>query len=1536
MRTSDSAHSHPRPVALDGPRVPLFSMTMSADPLDLFHPVVRRWFAREMGDPTEVQSRVWPRIAAGEHILATAPTGSGKTLAAFLWALNQLLVGAWERGRVRVLYVSPLKALGNDVRRNLLEPLDRIAAGFREAGEAAAEVRVLVRSGDTPNEERQRMARHPPEILITTPESLNILLTSRRGRELLSGVVSVVLDEIHAVAGTKRGAHLITGVERLARVAGEFQRIALSATVRPLDRVAAWVGGFRRNGETLVPRPVAVIDARAPKRYELSVRFPGGVLDNPAAGADEPSPFWEAVAEELREPLRRNRSTLFFANSRRMVEKITRLLNRDEPEELVYSHHGSLSREIRAVVEERLKSGRLRGIVATNSLELGIDIGSLDEVVLVQTPPSLASAAQRIGRAGHAVGGTSRGRFVALAPRDLLQAAVAARAVLDGDTEALRPVTGALDVLAQVVVSMVATETWDVEDLFGLLRAADPYHDLPRRHFDLVLEMLAGRYSSTRIRELRPLVSIDRAEGTVRGRPGSERRVYLSGGTIPDRGYFHLRREGTGSLIGELDEEFVWERKVGDAFTLGVQSWRIERITHNDVVVSPVSGSGAMAPFWRAEPRNRGFELSERVGAFLEQAERDLGRPEFRARLASDHGLVTAAADALADYLATQKEAMGGILPHRHRLVIERVRDPAGVPDGRQVVLHTFWGGRVNFPFALALSAAWEERYGTGLDVFHDDDCVFLGTSREIDTRELATLVRSENLERLLEASLSRTGFFGARFREAAGIALLLPREGLHRRTPLWLSRLRAKSLLLAVNRFDDFPLRLEAWRACLGDALDLAALGELLDEVRDGRIEVREVATPVPSPFTAGVIWKRTNELMYENDAPAGPSASRPRTDLIRELVLTPRLRPRIPRAIAEEFERKLKRTFPGYSPRTPEDLLDWVEERIVVPLEEWRELLSAMERDHAIEAARLVEEITQKVAAVAAPGKTEPAFVSAVAVVPRLARALAIPTGDLRLFSAVAGQSSSRLEDRPVPVIARGGEGTAAAGEEEADPIVEILAEMLRFYGPVDPAMPATVLGLDLEASRAAIEALAESQRVVVDQILEDASDLEVCDGENLEALLRIARARARPVFKARPIAELPSFLASWQGLGAPAEGLSGLRDTLEKLFAYPAPVEAWEAEILPARLRGYVPSWLDALLSESGLEWLGCGERKIAFVLSSDRELVVESREQDRAGTRGSDEEASRDVRIASLDALIPRGPGRFGFEDLLAHSGLPSTELTRQLWRAVWRGLVSNDGYSAVRQGLVTSFEPAEAEPRESAGRRRRLRFDRWKSSRPFGGAWYRIDPAVGPADAIDREEANKDRVRLLLDRYGVLFRELLDRELPAFQWQQLFRTLRIMELSGEVAAGEFFEGVPGLQFASPAALACLREGQDEDRIWWMNAADPASPCGLGLQGLSGDLPRRLVTNHVVFRGQRCVAVSRRRGRDLDLRASPGDPGWVEHLAVLDALLVRAVDSMAMIVVDRINGEPAGSSPYRESLEARFRVTRDGGSLLLSRR
>jgi len=950
-------------------------MPITDDNLSLFHPRVAAWFRASVGEPTPVQAAAWPRIAVGEHVLVTAPTGSGKTLTAFLWALDRLITGAYPRGRCDVLYVSPLKALNNDIQRNLLAPLEGLRAKFEEEGEEFPQIRVMTRSGDTPPRERQSMQRKPPEILITTPESLNLLLTSRGGIGMLSALQVVILDEIHAVVDSRRGTHLMTAVERLVRLSGEFQRIALSATVRPPELVAEFVGGFLRDGDRYTPRVVVPVRADMKKTYQIGVHYPPVLEDDSR---------WPAITDACREIIQGNRSTLIFTNSRRQAEQLTWKINAGEEEMLAYAHHGALAREIRLEVERRMKAGRLKAIIATSTLELGIDIGALDEVVLIGTPPTVSAAVQRAGRAGHRVGETSRATLFPTHGHDLLASAVLAKHVPAQNIEAIKAIRCPLDVLAQVLVSMTAVETWDIDELFAEVRRSFSYHDLTRTQFDLVLNMLAGRYAESRLRELSPRLSIDRLENTVAARPGAVQDLYLSGGTIPDRGLYHLRHQETNALIGELDEEYVWEARVGQPVTFGTQNWRIERITHNDVYVLPGTPAVKEAPFWKSEELNRGFHFAEQIALFLEEADGRLKDPTFLEELQRDHFLDPEAADALLDYLARQREHTGCPLPHRHHILVEHVETgPAGHP-GNQVVLHTMWGGRVNKPFTLALAEAWEERFGDPVETFTSDDAVYLVLSREIAGAEVLSLVTGARLEELLRKRLEGSGFFGARFREAAGRALLLTRRRFNERLPLWVSRLRSKKLLAAVSNYPDFPLLLEAWRSCLQDEFDLDALRGLLAECETGAITWSETRTYTLSPFAQVASWRQMNEYVYIDDTPTGRTTSNLRGDLLQEVVFTPGLRPALPPAVIARFEAKRRRLAPGYSPGTHRDLLDWVKERLLIPQEEWQQLLAAIERDHGLAEEQILEGLEKKL--VLMVSSTGDPLVAAIENVPRL----------------------------------------------------------------------------------------------------------------------------------------------------------------------------------------------------------------------------------------------------------------------------------------------------------------------------------------------------------------------------------------------------------------------------------------------------------------------------------------------------------------------------------------------------------------------
>ncbi len=1537
--------------------------------LGLFHPVIQRWFRARFGEPTDIQEEAWARIARGEHLLITAPTGSGKTLGAFLWAIHTLIEGRAEQPRV--LYISPLKALNNDIRRNLEEPLAELEAAFAREGIPFPNVRVAVRSGDSLAAERRRMLREPPEIFITTPESLNILLTSRSGRRALLGFGTVILDEIHAVASTKRGVYLMTAIERLARMNGEFQRIALSATVHPLEAVARFVGGrewlgraadgaahLRDDGadeEAYRERPVAIVRSGIRKPFDIQATAPGAVSDNEDA-------FWRAMAKDFLAIVARNRSTLFFCNSRRMSEKVTRLINETAGRDVAYAHHGSLSREIREIVEQRFRAGELAAIVATSSLELGIDIGAVDEVVLIQTPSSVSAAVQRIGRSGHRVGGIPRGTFYPLHGRDLADAAALAQGIEEQDIETAAIVEKPLDVLAQTILSMTAQEARTLDEIFSELRCAWPYRALTREEFDLVVQMLAGRYADARIRELRPRLLVDGIRGTAHAREGVASLLYLSGGVIPDRGYFQLRLAGSNARLGELDEEFVWERRVGDVFPFGNQAWQIERITPNEVEVVPASTRLGIVPFWRAEEVTRSFHLSERIGAFLEEADRQLvaaasDTRAYRDTLIKRHHLDERAAERLIELLSRQRASTGTSLPHRHHLLIEHFQDPSDTSGARQTVLHTMWGSAVNRPLALALGAAWEREYGYPLECYVNNDCILLNLPHEFHREQLVGLVTPERLVELVREKLEASAFFGARFRENAQRALLLPRRHFGQRMPLWLNRMRSKKLLAAVARFEDFPIVLETWRDCLWREFDMPALTRLLERLADGVIRTSEARTPQGSPFAEGIIWRQTNTVLYEDDSAHASLRTNLAETLLAQVVHSPHLRPKLSDELIAQFERKVRRLAPGYAPGSSEELLEWVKERGFIPAAEWTELLAAIERDHGVSAEEMFAPMRDR-----------------------------IVEGAMPLSGVIALEHRPRMERVLASVTEGGRERGLENGLERADGaslLADFLGEWLRFYGPIAPERIARTLGLPAHAIDEAIAALEESEAVIVDAFREAAdAPAEVCDRENLERLLRIKRAAERPAFATLPLEALPLFLAAYQGVAKRGDSPEALRARMEQLLGWPAKAALWEGEILPARIEPYYPQWLDSLMVESDLRWFGTGAETIAFSLEDDLELFVAGRrgaeseaalgeeleeegedededDYDKGGDEDNEDDAedvvvvdddddddgfdahgpenerdddvdeSESTRHVDLTApghaeervarVLARSRGRMPFGDLLAVTKMRSETLAHALWTLAWQGRVTNDTFEAMRKGIAGRFRISGVMEEGSQGRRRG--FQRWKTTRPYAGNWLALRvPGATDLDALEREELVKDRIRVLFGRYGVLFRELLTNELPDLRWAAVFRTLRLMELSGEIVTGRFFEGIPGVQFCARTALPALSGALPEDAIYWMNATDPASLCGRGIAALAGELPPRVHSTHLVFCGRQLMLVSRRSGRAIEIRVAPDHPRLEECLTVFSHLLRRPARPLTRVVVEKINGEDAAFGPYAQALRA----------------
>ena len=1392
--------------------------------MQLFDPQIAAWFQTRYGQPTAVQAQTWAAVAQGQHVLATAPTGSGKTLAAFLWPIQQLLTGAWPTGQLSVLYVSPLKALTADIQRNLQTPLDALTARFHEAGRRVVAPRVLMRTGDTTQLERQRMLRKPPEILATTPESLQLLLLSGPGRLMLQHVRLVVLDEIHDVAQSRRGTLLLAGVEQLADLAHEPQRVALSATVRPLPRIARLVGGWLPDGR---PRAVTIIAPPAQKKLELQVRDPA--WQAPQVEGEEG--VWPPIVRACRTIAFEHRSTLFFAGSRRTAERLARMLAGDEAEgetQWVAAHHGSLSREIRRSVEHRLARGELRAVVATSSLELGIDIGDLDEVVLLGAPRSIASAIQRVGRAGHHVGATSHGTLMPLHGVDALVAATLIPLVQAGKTEEIVPIAAPLDVLPQLLIGLCLTEPRHPDALYDFVRRIDAYHELRRSDFDSVLEMLRGAFGDLRLPALLPRLDVD-AQGNVIARAGMRRLLAESGGVIPDRGYFTARLAGSGAKLGELDEEFVWERRVGDEFSIGAQTWRIAQILDDAVEVTPGTGSRPMPPFWRAEEEAMPAALAHEVATLLQRLDRERHQPRELPQL-------DASAQArLQDLVARQAKATRG-LPHMTRVVVEACPSPTARDDetgnNLQIIVHAPWGGMVLRPFALALQAAAERDRGEAWVVSTTDLCLGIAAPCPLDdVVALLRRVTSERIEPLLRQSLGKTGLFGARFREAAGRALLLPRRP-NKRIPLWVTRQRAKQMLQMVAGYPDFPLVAEVWRTCLNEWMDLPALGELLDKLHDGEIALDVVHTAEPSPLAEGLVWSQVNEAMYEDDVPGQriPLGEQAVQAAARDEGM------RVPRTILDALRGRLLRTLPGWAPTDLADARAWLYDHVLVSRATWQALHRAAMQEGGDWPADLAGEV--------------------------------VP---------IAGGVARK--DRRLPL-----------GDDEA--LACMLLEILGQHGPLTPQDLAELLEVPPERIASLLEPARGQMNVLLRPICRDDERLFWLLPEHMERLLRLTRAAQRPRLEAMPLTRWPAWRAQWQGLGQPGDvtGPEAVEHALRPLYGLPVPVALWESDVLPARVADYQPAWLDALMDQTDLLWLGSAGPKVALLPRQALELFHDA--------------------VEVTQTLLPDPFARYGVESLAKRHGRQSAAIARELWQLAFQGAVSNDSFQALRQGLLADFAPAADPPARRFGRS-------MNQARLHPGAWQAL-VVTPPQDALEEAERNKERVRQLADRHGILFREALAHEVAPQTWQRLLPTMRALELGGELLAGHFVEGVQGLQLASPRALEKLREPV-EPRVMWHAAQDPASACGLELSGLRGILPSRLAGSHLLWHGETLVAVVKRGGALLEPMVAPDDGRLSACLSAFLSRTTRTQSGQHGWVIEKVGEEQAARSAYRKLLD-----------------
>ncbi len=1464
-----------------------------------FHPLVREWFARAFPAPTPAQERGWPPIAAGEHSLILAPTGSGKTLAAFLWGLNGIVEDRLAgRPPSRLLYLSPLKALNYDVERNLRGPLAGIAAAAALRGLEAPEVSVAVRTGDTPQRDRQRMLRTPPDILITTPESLYLLLTSR-GEEILAGIRAVIVDEIHAVAGTKRGTHLALSLERLDRLVvgagGSLQRIGLSATQRPLAEIARFLGGQDDEGR---PRPVSIVDAGSAKELDLSVVVPVEdmrELGRPPAEEDDPvevpggegrrRSIWPAMYPELLELIRAHRSTLIFVNNRRLAERLALRLNELAEEEVARAHHGSLAREQRSLIEEELKAGRLPALVATSSLELGIDMGAIDLVIQVESPRSVARGLQRIGRAGHQVGAPSRGVVFPKYRGDLLECAAVVARMESGAIEETRVPRLPLDVLAQQIVAMCSGETWTVDDLERVVRGAYPFAELSREQLEGVLDMLAGRYPSDEFAELRPRVVWDRGAGTVRGRDGARSLAVQNAGTIPDRGLYGVVLPD-GARVGELDEEMVYEARTGQTFMLGASTWRIEEITRDRVVVTPAPGAPGAIPFWKGEGVGRPYELGEAVGRLARELVA-AGPERAAARLRDESAFDRRAATNLVAYLLDQAAATG-IVPSDRAIVVERFRDEIG--DWRLCVLTPF-GARVHAPWAMALGARLRAATGQEAHAIWGDDgiALHLPDADEAPPSDLA-LIDPEEIEELVLGELGGTALFGARFRENAARALLIPRRRPGHRTPLWQQRLKASSLLQVARRFGSFPVILETYRECLDDWFDLPALRAVLGRVRSRELAVVEVETATASPFAGSLLFEYVASYMYEDDTPAAER-----------------------RAQALSLNRDLLRELLGQ-----EELRDLIDADALAALEADLQGLSERARARGADGLHdLLRRIGDLSPAEIGPRLADPETAGDVVrelVAERRACAIRLG-GEERVIAAEdAGRYRDGLGAMPPSGLPE------AFLDPVPDPLRGLVARWARAHGPFHTAEVAERYGLEHRAVNGILAALETEGALVRGELRPGGSGREWCDAEVVRRLRRASLAALRREIEPADPRALGRFLPDWQRVDRPgaARGVDALRDALAPLQGLALPAAQWEGEVLPRRLADYAPARLDELAARGEIVWVGAGAGgvgggRVAIYLREDAPLL---------GPPSGDPAPEGTVADALRAALAA---GASFWDDLRAAVPASREDLFATLWSLVWAGEVSNDLWLPLR--APRRLPPP---PRPGAGsRRRRVGGPGRGAPSAVVGRWSLAEPLF--RDGPPPDERRRALAELLVERHGVLTRSAALAEGVPGGFAALYTALADLETLGACRRGYFVAGLGGAQFAMPGAVERLRDlreappGEDP-RTVVLGAADPAQPYGAAVpwpRREGGRSPSRVFGAQVVLVDGVPRVYLERGGRGI-LTFEPADPvSLAPALRALAAWIVA--DRRRRAAVERVDGEPVFGSPLEAALaEAGFRA------------
>jgi ATP-dependent Lhr-like helicase len=1442
------------------------------NPFDLFHPAVRDWFSAVFIAPTRPQILGWPAISRGDSSLIFAPTGTGKTLAAFLWCINRLMFSTDkppEEARCRVLYISPIKALAVDVERNLRAPLVGIAQAAQRLGHTYQEPTVAIRTGDTPQSERARFLRHPSDILITTPESLYLLLTSQP-RELLRSIDTVILDEIHALVPTKRGSHLSLSLERLEKLTGRrLQRIGLSATQRPLEEVARFLGGaevpnttsksdatelkpqetssldpdstppapdqplaeFESSFYAPVYRPVTIIDAGELKRLDLRVEVPvedmarlddiDPLPSGPASQGPKRPSIWSAIHPKLLEQIKAHRSTLIFVNNRRLAERISGAINDLAQETLVRAHHGSVAVAQRKEIEDRLKLGTLRGLVATSSLELGIDMGAIDLVIQIESPPSVASGMQRVGRASHHVGAVSNAVIYPKYRADLVACAAITQAMYQGQVESVHYPRNPLDVLAQQIVAIISFDEWHVDDLFQLVRSAAPYANLTRSVFESVLDMLAGRYPSDEFAELRPRITWDRVSNRLTPRQSSRRVAVINGGTIPDRGLYGVFLSGAtkGARVGELDEEMVFESRTGDTIILGATTWRIDEISHDRVLVSPAPGEPGKMPFWRGDTAGRPAEFGREIGAMTRELLAQ-PRPVAFSTLVTNHSLDTNAAENLLRYLEDQAVATSRV-PNDQDIVIETCRDELG---DRRICVLTPFGSRVHAPWCMAVSAKLRSERALDVESMWSDDGFVLRipeSDEEIASEQL--LPDPTEFQQLVLQQLGSTSLFAAKFREAASRALLLPRRRAGQRTPLWQQRKRAADLLAVAARFSSFPILLETYRECIRDVFDLPATSNILSAIQRGEIRVTSLTSDKPSPFASSLLFSYVANYIYEGDAPLAERRAQALSidqSQLQEILGDTDLRELLDQNAIDEVESRLQSLDSDYQARHADGVHDLL-----------------------LKHGDLTE------SEIAARSKT-PAIASTITDLTNARRAVRVRIAGESRFIPVeyAGRYRDALGTPLPPGLA---EVFLTSSE---DPLRELIRRYARTHGPFTTQELASRYALQPAQIDAILRTLHGKGKLLEGEFRPRGQHQEWCDPEILQQIRRKSLARLRREVEPVEQRTFARFATRWQGVATRRRGLDALLDAVENLQGSALLVSELEREILPARIADYRSGDLDAVMAAGEVVWVGLeqvGDRdgRVSLYLTESLPALLPPAEIQ------TDPPQLSDKAVKILEVLQKQGASFFaGIHNALG-GGYPG-ELREALWQLVWAGEIANDTFFPLRDLLRPGDPKQEREHRREIAQGppgspeylRQLR-SRKSIGGPAHGRWSLVASHQSQPIGVTQWSANI--AQQLLTRHGIVMRETAIAENIPRGYNTIYPALKTLEESGIIRRGMFVAGMGAAQFAATSAVDMLRSLRMEPpkpETIFLAASDPANPYGTLLPWPRGENGENEVNQH----------------------------------------------------------------------------------------